>query len=66
MEGSSEAKNEAPRTLNVREEERGTEAKDKGRLQINQTVNSLGKQVKYWIHYCWSCDWSVEGKAEDH
>lgn len=47
MEGSSEAKNEAPRTLNVREEERGTEAKDKGRLQINQTVNSLGKRVKY-------------------
>lgn len=47
MEGSSEDKNEVPRTLNVREEERGTGAKDKGRLQINQTVNSLGKQVKY-------------------
>ena len=47
MEGSSEAKDEVPGTLNVREEERGTGSKDKGRLQINQTVNSLGKQVRY-------------------
>lgn len=52
MEDIAEAKNEIPETLNVREEERGTGTKDKVRFQINQTVNSLGKQTTHRILLC--------------